>query len=69
MKKGTTFEQAMARLEEITAQLGKGDTTLDASLKLYAEGAELVAFCDQALSSAALTIQKLYPPQEDKADA
>ena len=37
-KKTMTFEEAMARLEEILNALETGSETLDASLKLYEEG-------------------------------
>ena len=39
-EKKLTFEQAMARLEEIVAQLEAGDHPLAESLSLYEEGDE-----------------------------
>ena len=68
MKKGTTFEQAMKRLSEITAQLERGDATLDASLKLFSEGAELLAFCNEKLEDAQLKIETFFPSGEDACD-
>jgi len=47
-----TFEQALARLEEIVALLEKGDAPLDQSLALYEEGAGLVRRCNTALEQA-----------------
>jgi len=47
-----TFERALARLEEITALLERGNATLDQSLALYEEGAALVRRCNAALESA-----------------
>ena len=41
MKKKLKFEEAIRRLEEISSQLSDG-TTLDESLKLSTEGAELI---------------------------
>lgn len=67
MKKNTTFEQAMARLDEIVAALDGGEASLEQSLKLFGEGAELIAFCDTKLKDAALTIDKLFPEEEDNA--
>lgn len=61
MKKKLKFEEAMQRLEEIVAILGDGDTPLDQSLALYAEGAELIALCDRQLTDAKLKIDTLFP--------
>ena len=47
-----TFESAMSRLEEIVGKLEGGAVTLDASLKLYEEGIELVRFCSDTLDKA-----------------
>ena len=44
-EKKLTFEQAMARLEEIVAQLEAGDHPLAESLSLYEEGAKLMKQC------------------------
>ena len=51
-KKTITFEAAMERLEEITRLLESGSEGLDASLKLYEEGIELVRFCSDTLDKA-----------------
>lgn len=66
MKKNLTFEQALKRLDEIVETLGSGDTTLDASLALYAEGAELLSFCEGKLGDAKLKIETLFPESENK---
>lgn len=44
-----TFEAAMERLDEITKVLDEGQTTLEQSLKLYAESMELIGFCKACL--------------------
>ncbi len=44
-----TFEQAMNRMEEITARLADGNLGIDESLTLYEEGVRLAAFCDEKL--------------------
>lgn len=54
-----TFEQAVARLDEIVAQLGDGKTTLAQSLELFAEGSRLVNQCTKQLEEAKLTIETL----------
>lgn len=58
MKK-ITYEQAIKRLEEIVAILEKGEETLDNSLKLFQEGTELSAFCNDFLNKADLKITEL----------
>ena len=47
-----TFEQAIARLDEIVKLLEHGDAPLDLSLKLFEEGTELVKKCNLALDQA-----------------
>lgn len=63
MKKNTTFEQAMARLDEIVVALDGGEATLEQSLKLFGEGAELIGLCSGKLEDAKLTIEKLFPAE------
>ena len=43
-----TFEENIARLEEIVAALEKGDAKLADSLKLFEEGTKLVRDCGDA---------------------
>ena len=43
--KPKTFEQMLARLDEIVRSLEKGDAPLEESLSLYTEGAELIRTC------------------------
>ncbi len=63
-----TFEQAMARLEQIVATLESGRCTLDDSMKLFEEGAKLTAFCQKALSSAEQKIIKLTSAESGDGD-
>ncbi len=44
-----TFEQAMERMEQITARLSDGNLGIDESVSLYEEGVRLAAFCDEKL--------------------
>ena len=67
MKKKLKFEEAIRRLEEITSQLSDG-TTLDESLKLYTEGAELIRQCNEHLEAAQLKIETLFPADLVKDD-
>ena len=59
-----TFEQALARLEEITKLLERGDVTLDQSLALYEEGAALVRRCNTALEQAEQKVTVLMKNQD-----
>ena len=58
-EKKLTFEQAMARLEEIVAQLEAGDHPLAESLSLYEEGANLMKQCVTMLDKAEQKVMKL----------
>lgn len=64
MRKNLNFEVAVKRLDEIVETLGAGDTPLDASLALYAEGAELLAYCEGRLKEAKLKIETLFPGED-----
>ena len=43
------FEDAMKKLEEITAELEKGDLSLDESVKKFEEGIKLSKECNKIL--------------------
>jgi len=47
-----TFEQSVARLDEIVTSLEKGDAQLDKSLALFEEGVKLIEACGTMLDSA-----------------
>lgn len=59
MKKKPSFEQALARLEEIADILEKGELPLADSLKLYEEGAQLASLCTKELTEARQKIVEL----------
>jgi len=54
-----SFEQALARIEEIVDRLEEGDLTLDESLKLFQEGVELSRRCQVVLDDAQKRIEML----------
>jgi exodeoxyribonuclease VII small subunit len=54
-----TFEQRLGRVEEIVERLESGEAGLDESLRLYAEGAELIKACRATLAEAEKRITKL----------
>ncbi len=58
-KKNTTFEESMARLEQIVRSLEQGNVPLEESLKLFQEGTELVRSCGKLLDDAKLQIEKV----------
>jgi len=62
--KDMTFEQKMARLEEIVARLEKGDAQLSDSLTLFEEGTRLVASCRTELDKAEQQVVKLMKGED-----
>ena len=44
-----TFEDSLARLEEISRELEDGELNLETSLKRFEEGIKLVQFCSKKL--------------------
>ena len=51
-KQEYTFEQALARLEEIVKGLENGSLPLDKSIELFEEGNALVKLCTEKLDTA-----------------
>ena len=72
--KSQTFEQSMARLEQIVRAMERGDVALEESLKLFQEGTELVRSCQKLLDEAQLQVKKIMtapdgsPIEEDFQD-
>ena len=57
--KKMTFEQQIARLEEIVSALEQGDVQLADSLALFEEGTKLIAACTKQLDQAEQQVVKL----------
>ena len=57
--KNQTFEQSMARLEQIVRAMERGDVALEESLKLFQEGTALVRNCQKLLDEAQLQVKKI----------
>lgn len=57
--KKATFEQQIARLEEIVSALEQGDVQLADSLALFQEGTKLIAGCSKQLDQAEQQVAKL----------
>ncbi|HUG43412.1 MAG TPA: exodeoxyribonuclease VII small subunit [Acidobacteriota bacterium] len=53
------FEQALKRLEEIVAELEKGELPLERSLELFEEGVRLSKFCSERLDEAERKVEIL----------
>ncbi len=58
-KAAKSFEENIARLEEIVGALEKGDAQLADSLKLFEEGTALVGACGKMLDEAEQQVVKL----------
>ena len=58
-KKKLSMEDAMARLEQIVAEMERDKLPLEKSLKLYEEGIGLVSQCTEQLEAAKRKIQIL----------
>ncbi len=57
--KKPSFEEAMARLEEIVTSMERGEAPLEQSLALFAEGTELLKQCAALLDKAEQQVTKL----------
>ena len=53
------FEQAMKRLAEISDRMNGAELPLEESMKLYSEAVDLVKFCNEYITNAKLTVEKL----------
>ena len=73
-EKNKSFEQNMARLEQIVRAMKRGDVALEESLKMFQEGTELVRSCSKLLDEAQLQVKKIMtapdgsPVEEDFVD-
>ena len=59
MRNPKNFEEGLARLQMVLAQMQDETTTLDKAVKLYAEAAQLIAYCNQTLQNAKLQIDEI----------
>jgi exodeoxyribonuclease VII small subunit len=54
-----SFEQALAELERIVAELESGKTDLEQSIGAYERGARLKAHCEGKLKEAQLRVERI----------
>ncbi|MEE0801779.1 MAG: exodeoxyribonuclease VII small subunit [Gemmiger sp.] len=69
MKNPKTFEDGLQRLQNVLEQMQDDNTTLDQSVKLYAEAAQLIRFCNDTLNKAKIQIDEIdatLAPAEDQ---
>jgi exodeoxyribonuclease VII small subunit len=57
VKKERSFEDAMARLEAIVAELEGDDRGLEKQFALFQEGMELARFCDHKLTEVEKSVE------------
>jgi exodeoxyribonuclease VII small subunit len=54
-----SFEQALAELEHIVAELESGQAPLEQSIERYERGARLKAHCESKLEAARLRVERI----------
>ncbi len=59
MAKAKSFEESISRLEEIVAELERGDADLASALKLFEEGTKLANACTKQLEAAEQKVVQL----------
>lgn len=59
MARKMTFEESLAKLEEIVSRIEEGKVSLEESIEKYAEGIELIKQCRAILENAEKKIQLL----------
>ena len=59
MNNKLTYEQSIARLDDIVRSMERGDVPLEQALKLFEEGAGLIASCNKMLDDAEQMVVKL----------
>lgn len=69
-KQELTFEEALARLEELTHALERGDLMLEEALAYFKEGSHLLEHCKNLLNGAEealkiLDLGQLHATQQD----
>jgi len=54
-----SFEEAMAKLEEIIQKMDSSEVKLEDAVSLYEEGVKLKKICEEKLQSAKMKIEKI----------
>ena len=70
MRAPKSFEEGMTRLNTILVQMQSEETSLAESVKLYAEAASLMEYCQKTLQNVSLQMEeidaKLAPSSDDQ---
>ena len=70
MRAPKSFEEGMTRLNTILVQMQSEETSLAESVKLYAEAASLMEYCQKTLQTVSLQMEeidaKLAPSSDDQ---
>lgn len=61
------FEKALQELEQIVAQLERGDVPLEKSIEIYERGSRLKAHCEALLRKAELKVEVITQGADGKA--
>ncbi len=69
MRAPKSFEDGLARLQTILTKMQDPDTALADSVKLYAEAAELIRYCNDTLNDAKLRIEEIDAALAAKTEA
>lgn len=64
MAPSPSFEESMARLEELCGELEEGDLSLDESLRRYEEGVGALRRCESFLKKAEQKVRVLLEKQD-----
>jgi exodeoxyribonuclease VII small subunit len=64
-----TFEQALARLDEVVARMDGGDVGLEEAVRLFEQGQQLLAVCRERLALAQQRITELTAQGDAGVDA
>lgn len=64
-----TFEESIARLEEVVKLLERGDAPLDSALALFEEGTALIKTCSKMLDEAEQKVTLLVKGEVPKEEA
>lgn len=62
-----SFEESLKRLEELVAQLERGDLPLEEAIKIFEEGSRLSEECRKHLESAEGKVEILLKPRDGSA--
>lgn len=65
-KKELSYEQARARLTQITETLSSGNLGLEETLKLWEEGEKLAEICQKILDQAQARLEEIQAEYEEE---